>query len=53
MSTLTAPGTSARPVAVEISGTTPIHQIVAFGAMVTLLVLAPFVVYPVFLMKAL
>jgi len=53
VSTLTAPGTSARPVAVEISGTTPIHQIVAFGAMVTLLVLAPFVVYPVFLMKAL
>jgi len=53
VSTLTAPGTSARPVAVEISGTTPIHQIVAFGAMVTLLVLAPFFVYPVFLMKAL
>jgi branched-chain amino acid transport system permease protein len=29
------------------------HQAVAFGVMVALLVLAPFVVYPVFLMKAL
>jgi len=32
---------------------TPIHQLVAFGVMVALLVLAPFFVYPVFLMKAL
>src|SRR5438034_9714348 len=29
------------------------HQYAAFAVMVTLLVLAPFVVYPVFLMKAL
>jgi branched-chain amino acid transport system permease protein len=32
---------------------TPVHQRVAFGVMVALLVLAPFFVYPVFLMKAL
>ena len=32
---------------------TPVHQLVAFGVMVALLVLAPFFVYPVFLMKAL
>jgi len=31
----------------------PYHQRIAFAAMVALLVLAPFVVYPVFLMKAL
>jgi len=32
---------------------TPVHQLVAFGVMVAALVLAPFFVYPVFLMKAL
>ena len=32
---------------------TPVHQLVAFGVMVALLVLAPFFIYPVFLMKAL
>ena len=32
---------------------TPVHQLVAFGVMVALLLLAPFFVYPVFLMKAL
>jgi branched-chain amino acid transport system permease protein len=32
---------------------TPTHQVIAFGAMVALLVVAPFLVYPVFLMKAL
>jgi len=32
---------------------TPVHQLVAFGVMVAVLVLAPFFVYPVFLMKAL
>ena len=31
----------------------PLHQVVAFGVMVALLVLAPFFVYPIFLMKAL
>ena len=37
------------------SGTTavPRHQIIAFAVMVVLLVVAPFLVYPVFLMKAL
>ncbi len=34
-------------------GTTPRHQVLAFVAMVALLVAAPFLVYPVFLMKAL
>jgi branched-chain amino acid transport system permease protein len=32
---------------------TPVHQLVAFGVMVAVLVLAPFFIYPVFLMKAL
>ena len=32
---------------------TPVHQLVAFRVMVALLLLAPFFVYPVFLMKAL
>ena len=31
----------------------PAHQLVAFGVMVALLIVAPFLVYPVFLMKAL
>src|ERR1043165_2947098 len=31
----------------------PRHQVIAFAALVALLVLAPFFVYPVFLMKAL
>ena len=31
----------------------PTHQVIAFGVMVALLVVAPFLVYPVFLMKAL
>jgi branched-chain amino acid transport system permease protein len=53
VSTLTAPETSARSVVAEVTGSTPVHQVVAFGVMVTLLVLAPFFVYPVFLMKAL
>jgi len=35
------------------AGTAPAHQVVAFGVMVALLVTAPFLVYPIFLMKAL
>ena len=41
------------PPRVTVSTSTPVHQRVAFGVMVALLVLAPFFVYPVFLMKAL
>jgi branched-chain amino acid transport system permease protein len=52
MSTLTARET-ARVVSIPIAGSTPVHQLVAFGVMVAVLVLAPFFVYPVFLMKAL
>jgi branched-chain amino acid transport system permease protein len=48
----------ARPLALEDGVATPServpgHQRLAFGVMVALLVVAPFVVYPVFLMKAL
>ncbi len=42
--------TAARPAAIP---TTLRHEYLAFGAMTVALVLAPFVVYPVFLMKAL
>src|SRR5262249_58447708 len=35
------------------AATLPRHQVVAFLAMVALLVIAPFFVYPIFLMKAL
>jgi branched-chain amino acid transport system permease protein len=52
MSTLTARET-APAVSIPVAGTTPVHQLIAFGIMVVLLVLAPFFVYPVFLMKAL
>jgi branched-chain amino acid transport system permease protein len=52
MSTLTARET-APAVSIPIAGSTPVHQLVAFGVMVAVLVLAPFFVYPVFLMKAL
>jgi branched-chain amino acid transport system permease protein len=41
---------TARPAQVA---TVPAHQVLAFGVMLVLLVLAPFFVYPVFLMKAL
>jgi branched-chain amino acid transport system permease protein len=34
-------------------GAVPAHQVVAFGVMVALLIVAPFLVYPVFVMKAL
>ena len=40
---------ASRPVATAV----PRHQVVAFGIMVAMLVLAPFFVYPIFLMKAL
>jgi len=41
------------PPRVTVATSTPVHQLVAFGVMVAVLVLAPFFVYPVFLMKAL
>ncbi len=47
----TPPGFTGHAVTVPMS--TPVHQLVAFGVMVALLLLAPFFVYPVFLMKAL
>jgi len=37
----------------SVDATLPLHQVVAFVVMVALLVVAPFFVYPVFLMKAL
>jgi len=40
---------ASRPVATAV----PRHQVIAFGIMVAMLVLAPFFVYPIFLMKAL
>ena len=50
----TATDTLATPVAALPAATTvPAHQRLAFAAMVALLVVAPFLVYPVFLMKAL
>ncbi len=38
---------------VSVDATLPLHQVVAFVVMVALLVVAPFFVYPIFLMKAL
>src|SRR5262245_46660013 len=43
-------GTAALP---AMTAAVPAHQVVAFGVMVAALVVAPFFVYPVFLMKAL
>src|SRR5713101_363289 len=48
----TAPEVASAPV-LETPAATGGHQVVAFGVMVLLLVLAPFLVYPLFLMKAL
>jgi branched-chain amino acid transport system permease protein len=54
MSTVTAKRTAAAlPAEAAATSRVPMHQIVAFGVMTGLLVAAPFVVYPVFLMKAL
>jgi len=54
MSTVTAkPGAAALPAAELAASRIPAHQVVAFGIMTGLLVVAPFVIYPVFLMKAL
>ena len=54
MSTVTAkPGAAALPAAALTASRIPAHQVVAFGIMTGLLVVAPFVIYPVFLMKAL
>jgi branched-chain amino acid transport system permease protein len=54
MSTVTAKrGAAALPAAALTASRIPAHQVVAFGIMTGLLVVAPFVIYPVFLMKAL
>jgi branched-chain amino acid transport system permease protein len=54
MSTVTAkPTAAALPAEAAAASRVPTHQILAFGIMTGLLVAAPFVVYPVFLMKAL
>jgi branched-chain amino acid transport system permease protein len=41
------------PAEAAVTSRVPAHQVVAFAVMTALLVVAPFVVYPVFLMKAL
>jgi branched-chain amino acid transport system permease protein len=46
-------GLSAGPVAAIATPSVPRHQVVAFVVMVAFFVVAPFTVYPVFLMKAL
>ena len=54
MTTVTAkPGVAALPAETVAVSRVPAHQVVAFAIMTALLVVAPFVVYPVFLMKAL
>jgi branched-chain amino acid transport system permease protein len=54
MSTVTAkPGAAALPAEAMTASKVPVHQVVAFMIMVALLVAAPFLIYPVFLMKAL
>ena len=54
MRTVTAkPGVAALPAETVAVSRVPAHQVVAFAIMTALLVVAPFVVYPVFLMKAL
>ena len=49
MATGTPPAVIAAPVTAEI----PVHQIAAFVVMLGLLIVAPFFLYPIFLMKAL
>jgi branched-chain amino acid transport system permease protein len=54
MSMVTAKGAAAAlPAEAAAASRVPIHQVIAFLVMLALLVVAPFVVYPVFLMKAL
>jgi branched-chain amino acid transport system permease protein len=54
MTTVTAkPGVAALPAETVAVSRVPAHQLLAFAIMTALLVVAPFVVYPVFLMKAL
>ena len=54
MSTVTAkPGEATLPVETVAISRVPAHQILAFAVMTALLIVAPFAVYPVFLMKAL
>jgi branched-chain amino acid transport system permease protein len=54
MSTVTAkPTAGALPAEATAASRVPTHQVIAFLVMLALLVIAPFVVYPVFLMKAL
>jgi branched-chain amino acid transport system permease protein len=54
MSTVTAkPGAAALPAAAVTASRVPTHQVVAFVIMTAVLIVAPFAIYPVFLMKAL
>jgi branched-chain amino acid transport system permease protein len=54
MTAVTAkPGAAALPAEAITASKVPAHQVVAFVAMTALLIVAPFVIYPVFLMKAL
>jgi branched-chain amino acid transport system permease protein len=46
-------GAAALPAEALTASKVPAHQVVAFAAMTGLLIVAPFVIYPVFLMKAL
>jgi len=54
VSTVTAkPGEATLPAETAAVSRVPAHQVLAFGVMTALLIVAPFAVYPVFLMKAL
>ena len=53
MSTTAATGTPPAVIGAPVTTEVPAHQIVAFLVMLSLLIVAPFFVYPVFLMKAL
>jgi branched-chain amino acid transport system permease protein len=53
MSVAAKPAVAARDAAPATTRAVPTHQLVAFAVMLAALVVAPFVVYPVFLMKAL
>jgi branched-chain amino acid transport system permease protein len=53
VSTAATTGAPPSAIATPLTAEIPAHQVVAFVVMVGLLILAPFFVYPVFLMKAL
>ena len=53
MTTTAATGTPPAVVAAPVTAEIPVHQIAAFVVMLGLLIVAPFFLYPIFLMKAL